>query len=146
MIINCKNYNRIARIVCILLVIIAFGGSFSGQDKLHPFYGISSEENESGSIKSSGGVVEPVAITVRNSLVKTWAGSLKFSKARYCGYKRTVARLIYVGSIATLFLAYLFLKNCITSRVCGIVKQRLSIIIYIHNKDGRKGHILSCIF
>lgn len=59
------------------------------------------------------------------------------------GYEKTVIRICVLSLLISIFALFASLKSLYFTRFLELARQRLSIIIYIHNLDGRKRHILS---
>ena len=98
----------------------------------------------SGCIEQVSGVVSHAALVKESSFLYRVDGNVRLTKKKSNGYERTVRVYLLGLFIATLLLVVsLMLSRYL--RCPSLVKQRLSTIIYIHNKDGRKGRYLSCI-
>lgn len=54
------------------------------------------------------------------------------------GYERTAIRLCILALLISIFYLFASLKSMYLTRFIGRLRQKLSIIIYIHNSDGRK--------
>ena len=67
----------------------------------------------------------------------------KITKRKGNGFHRNIIRNILSGIVPALLFSVVNLTILYLNGVFGDVKQRMSIIIYIHNQDGQKGACLS---
>lgn len=98
----------------------------------------------SGCIEQVSGVVSHAALVKESSFLYRVDGNVRLTKKKSNGYERTI-RVYLLGLFLTTLLLVVSLMLSRYKSCTHLVKQRLSTIIYIHNKDGRKGRYLSCI-
>lgn len=67
----------------------------------------------------------------------------KISRRKGNGVQRTIIRSIILGFIPAFLFSFVNLLFFCLYSVFGDIKQRMSIIIYIHNQDGQKRICLS---
>ena len=89
--------------------------------------------------------VVPVANIRENTVVDPLLTSIRINSNKLNGYKRNLVRVIYIALLTACIYLFALHFNVYFTLVVGLVKQRLSIIIFIHNKDGRKGHFPSFV-
>lgn len=94
-------------------------------------------------IEQVSGIISHTAFVRESSFSYRVDTNVRLTKKKSNGFERTI-RVYLMGLFLSILLLVVSLMLLRYTRCVFLVKQRLSVIIYIHNKDGRKGRILSC--
>lgn len=91
-------------------------------------------------------VEKPSAIIKDNLSTNRVNDAIRTNKKETLNSEEFAVRVQILSALVLFILLIVCLINCQQTRFFGFVRQRFSIILYIHNKDGRKGHSLSCTY
>lgn len=143
--ITCKKNNRMTAILCMLLAMLSVAGLLFPAEKAAAECICNVSQSDSCSIKAVSDSAHPTALVKESVLTNPFANSVRIIRSKNTGYRKVTIRFIFLDFILALFSIFVALQQFYISQITGLIKQRLSIIIYIHNMDGRKRHYLSYI-
>ena len=135
-------------VICAVLIVVltlaeafAFGG-FSWKNLSVPFNaGVGESTNES--IESTGAYEAHPVLVRESTLTSQVNGLIRISKKKNSESEKTALRILIIAILATLLHLLISLSILKYRSFYDCVNQRMSIILYIHNKDGLKRRCLS---
>lgn len=139
-----KKKNKITVILCMFLAMLSVAGLLFPAEKTAAECICNISQSDSCSIKTVSSTVHPTALVKESVLTNPFSNSVRIIRSKNTGYRKVTMRLLFLGFVLALFSIFIALQQFYFSQITGLIKQGLSIIIYIHNMDGRKRHYLSC--
>ena len=142
---NYKYINTsVKSIICVVLIILLvisrmiFPNDCSLMNK-----NLSAKIPVSSIIKSDLSHISHEVLAKENTISGQAGEIIRTNVKKGNSYEKTVIRICVLSLLISIFALFASLKSLYFTRFLELARQRLSIIIYIHNLDGRKRHILS---
>ena len=135
---------KIKPVICAILIILlvvsrmVFPNDYSLMNK-----GDSGKIPVSTIIKSDLSHISHEALAKENTISGQANEIIRTNIKKGNNYEKSIVRICVLSLLISIFALFASLKSLYFTRYLELARQRLSIIIYIHNLDGRKRHILS---
>lgn len=142
--ITANNLDKCKSAICkILIVLLIFSRMIFPNDFSHLISEVSDSIPANSIIKSDLSDISHEVFARENTISSQVSELIRVNTGKITGYERTVIKLCVLGILLALFALFSSLKSMHFNLCIERVKQRLSIIIYIHDSDGRKRLLLA---